>query len=337
MNIKVNPKRLFYIFICVASLFVGLIFLLTIKANNRKFNPSLLKNIEQMYNTTLRNNTLYNEAIYPSNYTLPYKLKPFIESQGQRCIYLDSNEFLGVNTECLSNKDIDDIANIITRMMYYDAVNITSKDIEPTFVPIKVDIYKHINIILLTQVDKEEESRVEDYINNNLKNIELGLSVNIRYLYYNSDFLNDGDLYKDIKTYNSKYLIEELKDDEIINIVIYQNDKTEGVDVYYNKDIKQDIFSSNVMNGSFIKNLQKIILLRITNPQIKARLSSSRYQMDLLSLIHSKSFKYHKMLLESLDNLETFNKFVLNYASVKTFEAVKEKVSILVTLDESDK
>jgi hypothetical protein len=60
---KINAKRLFYIFICLSALISGFIFLLTIKANNRKFNQNLLTNIESLYGDFLKNNTIYNDAI----------------------------------------------------------------------------------------------------------------------------------------------------------------------------------------------------------------------------------------------------------------------------------
>jgi len=49
VNYCSNPKKIFYISICLISLISGMIFLLTIKSNNRKFNQNLLVNANTLY------------------------------------------------------------------------------------------------------------------------------------------------------------------------------------------------------------------------------------------------------------------------------------------------
>ena len=44
-----NPKKIFYLSICLISLISGMIFLITIKSSNRKFNQNLLTNANTFY------------------------------------------------------------------------------------------------------------------------------------------------------------------------------------------------------------------------------------------------------------------------------------------------
>jgi hypothetical protein len=212
-------------------------------------------------------------------------------------------------------------------MTYYDTVNITSTIKESTFVPIKINIFKQVNLILLTDV--REENNLDEYLRKSIPNIPY-IKVNTKYLYYkeNNGVLHNKDFYRDIKELNSKYTLEEFKDEEIISILFYHNTSNSDIQVYFNKDINQDIYSINLKDINLPLTLQKIILMKITNNQIKVKLKSTNYIIDLLTILHNKKFIFYKLFLETLDNLETFNKFVMNYESIKTFDMVKEKVAV---------
>ncbi len=56
-----NPKKIFYLSICLISLLSGIIFLITIKSNNRKFNQNLLTNTKTLYLNYLKelNNEIF--------------------------------------------------------------------------------------------------------------------------------------------------------------------------------------------------------------------------------------------------------------------------------------
>jgi hypothetical protein len=60
---NINAKRLFYLFIGLAGIITGLIFMNAVRANNRKFNQSLLNNIESLYTNHLKNITQHNDKI----------------------------------------------------------------------------------------------------------------------------------------------------------------------------------------------------------------------------------------------------------------------------------
>jgi hypothetical protein len=214
-------------------------------------------------------------------------------------------------------------------MTYYDTVNLTGTNKTDYAVPLKMRIFKRVNILLLTHFN-EEENRNAEIINKYLKNFEqLGVRINIQFLFYdkNNGVVNNKDLYADIKKYNSKFVLEELKDDEIISILLFdENSNNPSIDVYFNKDLSQDLYRLNIADEKFVDILNQIILIRMTKNEIKTNLADKKYIFNLLSVLHNKFFIYHKLLMESLDNLETFNKFVMNYESIKTFSIVKEKV-----------
>jgi hypothetical protein len=248
----------------------------------------------------------------------------------QGCIELSQSSEILFNSDCVGKDDIFEIINLINNMTYYDVVNITSTNKSETFVPIKINIYKHINLLYLTDVNSNNAG--EENIIKQLNLIKIPhLKVYLKYLYFNGvgEVNTHKDLYSDIKAYNSKFTIEELKDDEIINILIHDNNSNKSdINVFYNQDISQDIYSLNVRSNKFSEGLINIILLKMTNEQIKHNLVDKKYLIDFLSVIHSKKFMFHKLLIETLDNLETFNRFVMNYESIKTFDMVKEKVNV---------
>jgi len=133
------------------------------------------------------------------------------------------------------------------------------------------------------------------------------------------------NFYKNLKKYNSKSVFEELRDQDSINIIIYNSTDN---NIYYNEDIHQDIIELNLNNKNSYNILKNTIQFRMINIDLKKDFKNKNYLTDLVTLLNSKEITYYRVFLETIKNLETFNKFAFNYESVKTFDKVKDKVYI---------
>jgi hypothetical protein len=297
-----NSKK-FYFSVIFISFISGFILLITLKANNRKINPNLLSNIYSIFNESLTNSTTHNIKM-GYNTSIPFDIN--IKETGE-CISLNG-KIINFNKIC-----VDDISNVIEIMnKVFDKNNSYS-----------INIYKHIVFRYLVDYrDKTDYSNIFEKIAENLEINEM--NIFLKYLYYNNQTkLISNDFYKNLKKFNAKSVFEELRDQDSINIIIYNSTDN---NIYYNEDINQDIIELNINNNDSLNLLKNNIQFRMIKIDLKKDFKDKNYLTDLVKFLNSKEITYYRLFLETIKNLETYNKFASNYESVKTFDRVKDKV-----------
>jgi len=235
----------------------------------------------------------------------------------------------------LNNEDPNELINTIKILNNFALLernksngNYSSAQFFPTSSSLKkLKIFKHINLFYL--VHEEEDFKEYSKFSSQLISLtSTKLNIFVKFLFYDKfkGVVNSDNLYGELKNYNSKLTFEELNDEDSLNLILLNDKSKRGVEVYYNKDINNDIFVLNLEKDINNENFEKIISIRSLDYEIKTEIKfNSLYEIS--KMINSKHFKFGKLLIKSLNNLEKINKIFGLYDSIRTFESVKLKVS----------
>ena len=377
-----------------------MIFLLTIKSNNRKFNQNLLVNANTLYINYLKElnkETFENFDLNASEKEIPkdvflilkelagiYQIKSYIghkylfpfkliivnkkiEKTTKFSLDISNDNSHGIqiltifiDIFSIKKEEMNLVFNILSKFAVYEKLedktkqtnisvsgnnNSINNPISYNYYPIvnHINIYKHINLFILTNPkdSKTNNEKIVKYFKSNFERLGTfsNLNLYIKNLYFKSDKgkkesdLKNDILYKQLKEINSKQVFEELNDENSISIIINDDPSGESLEIYYNKDINNEIYSFDFKNleksSNFHRILEKLILINNLNREIKDLISGYPH-VDLLfkimNLNNTPSVNFAKLFVTSLDNLEKVNKIFGLYESIRTIEKIKDKV-----------
>lgn len=349
-NLK-SPRKILFVAVCLISVISAFIFLITLKSNNRKFNQNLLSNTLSLYTSHLEMGSVINEKVkLLDNILLPFKVV-FLDDKSSKIKYqyLENENKLMINKGLDHEFELENILQIIKNFGVFEKgssissdnknQNLTSNSVlNPSpIISSKINFYKHINLFFLVHPEEEKNEYQHPNYLKIIKQLKLPKQMNIymKFLIYDKfkGVINADDFYKDLKNYNSKIVFEELTDESSLNILLL-NDKKRfdskessfEIDVFYNKDINNDIYVFPFKQSFNVNMLEKIINTRMLPNEIK-ELVPSDFLDTLITLYNSKNVIYSKMLIESLYNLEKINRIFPLYESIRTIENVKEKLN----------
>jgi len=308
-----SSKKLMYAIICLISLFSIILFLSTIKSQNRKFNENLIKSAFVLFSSNLENLNKKDE-----NKIWPFKIVNESLENGQ--IYYDSNS----NTLKINSNQIMGTLNHFA--IYEKESNSTNIS---NMLP-KINIHRCINIYILIDSKRsiEEYKDTVEIINK----IKARKSIFIKFLFYNGkiEIEKNTNFYEELKSMNSKNLFDDLNDEGILKLIIHDSKSKEAqLKSFYNKDINNDIYSFNFKQGLNVELLENLINLESIDKKIKSNIKDSKVLSEVLKIYNSPSFIFCNMMASTLKNLEKLNKIFGLYENIRTLDEIKDKVIII--------
>lgn len=311
-----NSKKLMYAIISLISLISVIIFLSTIKSQNRKFNENLIKSASVLFLSNLEklnNNNVNKDRIMP--FKIVYES---LENENSK-IYFDSDS----NTlKVIPNYDLEEIINHFAIYTKESNSTIISNNLP------KINIHRCINIYILIDNNKN----IEDYNDtiSLINKINANKSIFIKFLFYNgnSDLEKNINFYENLKTMNSKNLFDDLNDEGIIKLIIHDSNETQ-IKTFYNKEINNNIYSLNFKQNLNAEFIEYLINLENVDKRIKSQIKDQQVLDEVLKIYNSPNFIFSNMLASTLKNLEKLNKIFGLYENIRTIEEIKEKVLLL--------
>jgi len=248
------------------------------------------------------------------------------------------NELI-INKNTINGQDLNNLLEIIYNYKLFEknftSISSNNSIATNTFTPRpvshnKAKIYKHINYYFLIHPE-EDLNDYRRYINVlKILNIQ-SINIFIKFLYYDKfkGVINSDDFYKDLKNYNSKLTFEELNDRDSLNVILLDDRKRINVEIFFNKDINNDIYVFSFEQNFNPDLINKIIKFRQLNKDIKRYIFNSVTMDNIILLSNSKYYQFSRLLVDSLIILEKLNKIFSLYDSIKTIDEIKLKVYLI--------
>lgn len=357
---KINIKRIYYFFVIGIGIISLLITLKILRSYNKPPSIANIKNILGLYTNKLIDNNInfyekrkikkdesenlkFNITYNLTQYYYPFKIK-FTENLNKKEFSFnynkEKNELNFINFNLLKEDEFN--STIFPLLQLFSISTNSSKPLNLTLEKNlgKIPVYRAINFYIIkdnyydTSVENYLFPSINEYFQSNLKNS--GLNLIIKYINYrNETSLEENEyLYSSLKLTNPKLLFDELNDNEIINIIIHNKNKTKlNSSIIYNQDLSSFIFPiifNNIKKEELNKIINLVCFSKIFPSYLFKDLIKDSFTLnELEKIFNSKIIRNHILLIATLRNLEKANRIFSLYETIKTINDVKEKLNII--------
>ena len=160
---------------------------------------------------------------------------------------------------------------------------------------------------------------IDNIIIEKLKSLNYNnLTFIIKSLYHSINVSNQ-ELYNDLTSMNNNFVLEELSDSYVINIIIKLSQKGENY-IVYNPDLQLDIVIQSTITAEFLEMIISRIVVKRSNTS------------NLLSENQNKQYLFFHYLFRSIKNINIFNKFYPQYDSVKNDHNIKKQTNEIINI-----
>jgi len=252
---KSNWKKEFYIIIVIVSIVLAIDLFFNITSNIKKFNQTTLHTFEVLHHKHLENlNSINNSNNENYKHLLPFELE-----------YKENTIILKNKDKGLVNKDrmTDMFVNYFK--IYEPFYNITTNLTHYQIVAQKLELYRYINIYLLTDNNELDNQIFIDKISREFskyRESNPSLKFHLKFIYCNYNDIHSEDFYNNIQELNSKLLFEELQDEKVLSLIMLNQNHQNENKLEFNEivELNKNIFTFNILK-ELNQNLIKFMLL----------------------------------------------------------------------------